>query len=176
MPAAARAAKGAASRSARSTGKAGSRRPPRRLKPEVAEGLVSPRDAEQARDEGFEQARDRARREELDRLRQEGEEAAYEPEDEDQDEHDEEDQEDEEPSRGGFRTPQVFQTAGGVVLGMIGYALMINYFRGGMSQVKTWLAAKLVNKQPLSSDLKEGKKPGGGQGSNKGKQGGGLMA
>ncbi|MFD9053284.1 hypothetical protein [Streptomyces zaomyceticus] len=37
-------------------------------------------------------------------------------------------------------------TGAGVVLGIFGYALLVNYLRGGPTQVKAWLSNKFVNK------------------------------
>ncbi|MFE7413139.1 hypothetical protein [Streptomyces laurentii] len=49
-------------------------------------------------------------------------------------------------------------TGAGIVLGVVGYALLVNFLRGGPSQVKTWLAAKFVNK-PATKVGKKSDKP-----------------
>ncbi|MDB4872793.1 MAG: hypothetical protein JWP34_4561 [Massilia sp.] len=65
---------------------------------------------------------------------------------------DEEGEEEEQPaSRPGpsFSLPSgggAVQTGGGIVLGIVGYAVLLNWIRGGPSQVKAWLLAKLINK------------------------------
>jgi hypothetical protein len=38
------------------------------------------------------------------------------------------------------------QTGSGIVLGVVSYAILLNWIRGGPSQVKAWLLAKLINK------------------------------
>lgn len=36
-------------------------------------------------------------------------------------------------------------TLGGLMLGVFGYALLVNFLRGGPKQARAWLAAKFVN-------------------------------
>jgi hypothetical protein len=38
------------------------------------------------------------------------------------------------------------QTGSGIVLGIVGYAVLLNWIRGGPSQVKGWILAKLINR------------------------------
>jgi hypothetical protein len=38
------------------------------------------------------------------------------------------------------------QTGSGIILGVVGYAILLNWIRGGPSQVKGWILAKLINK------------------------------
>jgi len=35
-----------------------------------------------------------------------------------------------------------------LVLGVLAWVLTVNYLRGGMPQVKRWIAAKFVNNEP----------------------------
>ncbi|MFD9242732.1 hypothetical protein ACFV0D_12530 [Streptomyces sp. NPDC059556] len=37
-------------------------------------------------------------------------------------------------------------TGAGILLGIFGHALLVNYLRGGPGQVKAWLSNKFVNK------------------------------
>ena len=56
------------------------------------------------------------------------------------------------PSRSGgpgarpTSTATVSQQGAGLFVGLIAYALLVNYIRGGTPQVKGWLAAKFMNK------------------------------
>jgi hypothetical protein len=45
------------------------------------------------------------------------------------------------------------QTAAGVVLGGVAYALFLNYLRGGMPQAKGWVLAKLINKPMAGASI-----------------------
>jgi hypothetical protein len=40
-----------------------------------------------------------------------------------------------------------FSTAGGVILGVLGVTLFVQYSRGGAAEVKRWLTAKFLNNQ-----------------------------
>lgn len=46
------------------------------------------------------------------------------------------------PSR---QPPKMIERGSGVILGAIAYAIGINYIRGGPTQVRKWLSAKLTN-------------------------------
>lgn len=57
------------------------------------------------------------------------------------------------PQLGGG-APQVVNEGAGFLLGLIGYALLINFLRGGRAQARGWIAAKFLNRpygaaQPL---------------------------
>lgn len=54
---------------------------------------------------------------------------------------------------------QPMQTAAGVVLGGVLYAVLLNWIRGGPAQAKGWLLAKLINK-PSSTAIIPNTRPG----------------
>jgi hypothetical protein len=60
----------------------------------------------------------------------------------------------------GVRGPGLVNDGAGFVLGLILYALVLNYVQGGPSQARGWIAAKFLNR-PFSKDLKtvDGKLP-----------------
>lgn len=40
----------------------------------------------------------------------------------------------------------VMATGSGIILGIVGYAILLNWIRGGPTQVRGWMVAKLTNK------------------------------
>lgn len=50
------------------------------------------------------------------------------------------------PAPASWSTPEPVSTGAGIVLGVFGWALAVNYLRGGMPQVRGYLSAKFLNK------------------------------
>lgn len=55
-------------------------------------------------------------------------------------------------SRGGAKASSAGQSGAGIILGMVAYAVIINYLRGGAPAVRGWFAAKFTNK-PYGGNL-----------------------
>lgn len=47
----------------------------------------------------------------------------------------------------------VTQTGAGIILGILGYAVLVNYLRGGLPQVKEWFQAKFLNVDRAPNDF-----------------------
>jgi len=50
----------------------------------------------------------------------------------------------------------VTQTGAGIVLGIVAYALLVNYLRGGIPRVQEWFRAKFLNEDNSPNDYRIG--------------------
>ncbi len=60
--------------------------------------------------------------------------------------------------------PVRLPSGGGFVLGVLAYAVVLNYLQGGPTQVRRWLAAKFVNRTGDATSASSGRSGGGGGG------------